>query len=187
RPEVFGRIPRNGSWELAFSPKGCGNFAVDSARRTISCMKAVHDQPRPISQAELQARIRRITEIADGFVFTGDVEYRHVYSGSGGAQYGIGPSAAHDIMGVYAEAFERDIDPDDFHLEALIAHECGHQRLHRKPKLRPVLANFGGEEFEEILASLVGSILLGESESSQALAWKATAELTDLRLSVQYA
>src|SRR6266404_5194724 len=75
----------------------------------------------------------------------------------------------------------------DFRLEALIAHECGHQRLHRNPKLRPVLARFPGEEFEEILASLVGSILLGESESSQTLVWKAAAELTDLGATVAYA
>jgi hypothetical protein len=147
----------------------------------------VNDQPEPISRGEQRARIRRITEIADRFGFTGDVEYRHVYSRSGGAQFGIGPSADDDIMVVYAEAFERDADPDDFRLEALIAHECGHQRLHRNPKLRPVLARFPGEEFEEILASLVGSILLGESESSQALVWKAAAELTDLGATIAYA
>ncbi len=147
----------------------------------------MNDQPEPISRAEQRARIRPVTEIADGYGFTGEVEYRHVYSRSGGAQYGIGPSADDDIMAVYAEAFERDADTDDFRLEALIAHECGHQRLHRDPKLRPVLAKFPGEEFEEILASLVGSILLGESESSQTLAWKAAAELTDLGVTVEYA
>jgi len=147
----------------------------------------VNDQPEPISRAEQRARIRRITEIADGFGFTGDVEYRHVYSRSGGAQYGIGPSADDDIMVVYAEAFERDADPDDFRLETLIGHECGHQRLHRNPKLRLVLAKFPGEEFEEILASLIGSILLGESDSSKTLVWKAAAELTDLGVTIEYA
>ncbi len=147
----------------------------------------MNDQPEPISQAEKRARIRRITEIADGLAFTGDVEYRHVYNRSGGAQYGIGPSADNDIMVVFAEAFERDADPDDFRLEALIAHECGHQRLHRDSKLRPVLAKFPGEEFEEILASLVGSILLGATDSSQTLVWKALAELTDLGVTLEYA
>lgn len=145
------------------------------------------DQPEAISRAEQRARIRRITEIGYGFGFTGDVEYRHVYSRSGGAQYGIGPSADDDIMVVYAEAFERDADPDDFRLEALIAHECGHQRMHRDPKLRLVLAKFPGEEFEEVLASLVGSILLGESHTSQMLVWKAAAELTELGVTVEYA
>jgi len=50
-----------------------------------------------------------------------------------------------------------------------------------------VLAKFPGEEFEEILASLVGSILLGESEPSQTLVWKAAAELTDLGATAAYA
>ena len=145
------------------------------------------DQPATITTEEKTARIRRITEIASGLSFVGDVEYRHVYSQTGGAQYGIGPSAEDDIIVVFAEAFERDADPDDFRLEALIAHECGHQRLHREPKLRPVLAKFPGDELEEILASLVGSILLREAATSQTLVWKATAELTDLGMTVEQA
>jgi hypothetical protein len=84
-------------------------------------------------------------------------------------------------MVMYAEAFERDANPDDFPLEALIAHECGHQRLLRVENLREVLAKFP-EEFEEILASLVGSILLGATVSSQTLVWKATAELAEMRI-----
>ncbi len=118
-----------------------------------------HDQPAAITAMEKTARIRRIAAIASGMGFVGDVEYRHVYSQSGGAQYGIGPSADYDIRVVFAEAFERDENPEDFALEALIAHECGHQRLHRDLKLRPVLAKFPGDELEEVLASLIGSIL----------------------------
>src|SRR5438552_19114098 len=117
-------------------------------------------QPKPISSVESRARIRRITALASEFGFTGTVEYRHVYSRSGGAQYCIGSGAEDDIMAVYAEAFERDADPEDFSLEALIAHECGHQRLARDPKLGQVLAKFPGARLEEILASVVGSILL---------------------------
>ena len=83
------------------------------------------DQPVAIITQEKTARLRRITEIACGFGFVGDVEYRHVYSQSGGAQYGIGPAADDDIMVVYAEAFERDANPDDFRLEALIAMNAG--------------------------------------------------------------
>lgn len=83
---------------------------------------------------------------------------------------------------MYAEAFERDADPNDFPLEAIIAHECGHQRLLRNQHLRKVLAKFPAEPFEEILASLVGSLLLGESEPAQMLVWKATAELGELDL-----
>jgi hypothetical protein len=45
------------------------------------------------------------------------------------------------------------------------------------------LVKFPGEALEEILASLVGSELLGETESGQALIWKATVELSDLGMS----
>jgi hypothetical protein len=139
-----------------------------------------HDEPKPITAAEHRARIQRTNRIGHRLGFTGLVEYRHVYSRSGGAQYCIGPSAEEDLLVLYAEAFERDADPADFSLEALIAHECGHQRLIRKKDLRTILAKFPGEQFEEILASLVGSLLLGESESAQTLVWKATAELGQL-------
>jgi hypothetical protein len=115
--------------------------------------------------------------------FVGSVEYRHVYSQSGGAQYCIGPSADDDIMAVYAEAFERDANPDDFHLDAMIAHECGHQRLHRDPNFRPLVAKFPGEDFEEILASLVGSLIVRESESAETLVWKAIMDLGNMRVS----
>jgi hypothetical protein len=139
------------------------------------------EQPPPISATAFRSRLRRINSVSTEYGFVGTVEYRHVYSRSGGAQYCIGPSADHDIMVVYAEAFERDADPDDFRLEALIAHECGHQRLIRVENLRKILAKFP-KEFEEILASLIGSILLEGAESSQSLVWKATAELAEMRI-----
>jgi hypothetical protein len=142
-----------------------------------------HQQPEPISAAGSRARLQRITRIANRLGFAGRIEYRHVYSQSGGAQYCIATSAERDILVLYAEAFERDADADDFSLEALIAHECGHQRLTRNPKLRRILAEFPGEQIEEVLASLVGSLLLGESEQAQTLVWKATAELGQLGLS----
>lgn len=141
------------------------------------------DQPDPISAAEQRSRLKRITDIVADLGFVGGVEYRHLYSQSGGAQYCIGPSVADDIIAVYAEAFERDADPDDFSLTAMIAHECGHQRLTRNPNLRRVLLKFPGTDLEEVLASVVGSILLGETEASKELVWKATAELGRLRLS----
>jgi hypothetical protein len=137
-------------------------------------------QPEPISATNEHLRIRRITEIATNLGFVGRVEYLHVYSRTGGAQYCVGPSADDDIMVVYAEAFERDANPDDFNLEALIAHECGHQRLLRQPNLRIVLAKFPGGKLEEVLASLVASILLGETEAAKTLVWKATAELSGM-------
>ena len=46
-------------------------------------------------------------EIARRLGFIGRVEYRHVYSQAGGAQYGLAVSPEHDLLIVFAEAFER--------------------------------------------------------------------------------
>lgn len=59
------------------------------------------DQPNPISAKEMEARLKRITELCVELGFIGSVEYPHVYSRSGGAQYWIGSSADHDIMVLY--------------------------------------------------------------------------------------
>jgi len=138
--------------------------------------------PGPLNPAEQRARRSRAARIARRLGFVGAVEYRHLYSQTGGAQYGRGNTAEEDLLTVYAEAFERDADPDDFDLEAIMAHECGHQQLIRNPHLWKVMVKLSGERFEEILASLVGSLLLGESESAQMLVWKAAAELGQLNL-----
>lgn len=58
--------------------------------------------------------------------FRGVVEYRHVYSQAGGAQYGLAATEDEDLLIVYAEAFDRDADPEDFALESIGAHERGH-------------------------------------------------------------
>lgn len=133
--------------------------------------------PLPISPIERHARVRQVRRIAHRLGFVGQIEYRHVYSQSGGAQFCTGPHIDDDLLVVYAEAFERVADPQDFSLEAIIAHECGHQALLRNPNLRAVLRKLPNGRFEEILASLVGSHLLGESDHAQTLVWKATAEL----------
>src|SRR5260370_35988920 len=91
--------------------------------------------PRAISAAQLLARKSRIALIAETAGFVGNVEYRHVRSQTGGAQFGRGSSEQDDLLTVYAEAFERDVDPEDFSLEAMIAHERGHQILARHPRL----------------------------------------------------
>lgn len=142
----------------------------------------MNKQPSPISPKENRLRLQRICKISVDLGFTGSVEYRHAYSRSGGGQYCIGPDAESDIMIVYAEAFERDADPDDYSLDAIIAHECGHQRLHRIPELQSIMEQFPGEAFEEILASFVGSLLLGEAESAWMLLVRAKSELGDLGL-----
>ncbi len=142
-------------------------------------------RPTLISESERAARQRRISQIARQLGFVGHVEYRHVRSQAGGAQYGLAASPDQDVLIVYAEAFEHDADPEDFSLEAMLAHECGHQKLARDPRLARVLAKFPYEPFEEILASLIGSLLVAESESAQTLVWKGTAELGEVRLSAE--
>jgi hypothetical protein len=81
------------------------------------------------------------------------------------------------VLVVYAEAFERDRNPEDFSLCAIIAHECGHQRLLRDPRLSAIGRKVSGSMHEEVLASLIGSLLVQDPVDAQHLVWKATAEL----------
>jgi hypothetical protein len=66
--------------------------------------------PRPISAAQLLARKKRAQSLAKAVGFVGSVEYRHVYSQTGGAQNGRGSTERVDSLTIYAEAFERDAD-----------------------------------------------------------------------------
>ncbi len=134
--------------------------------------------PRSISAAQHLARENRVGLIAKAFGFVGNVEYRHVYSPTGGAQYGRGSTPEADLLSVYAEAFERDADPADFSLEAMIAHECGHQILARHPRIAKRVAGVS-EASEEILASLLGAMICNEDTDRLTLYAKATAELLD--------
>src|SRR5438552_1583420 len=108
--------------------------------------------PRPLpalSAAAKRARTSRILRIARQLGFVGTVEYRHVFSQSGGAQYGQARTAAEDVLIVYAEAFDRDANPDDFSLDAILAHERGHQLLARHPRVARMTAgriSSGSEE-----------------------------------------
>jgi hypothetical protein len=106
------------------------------------------------------------------------VEYRHVYSQTGGAQYGCGSAQDADLLTVYAEAFERDADPEDFSLEAMIAHECGHQLLARHPRIAKRVAGIS-EASEEILASLLGAMICDADTDRVRLYPKATAAPID--------
>jgi hypothetical protein len=139
-------------------------------------------EPQPIDKADAAGRRRRIAEIAHDLGFQGRVEYRHVYSQSGGAQYCVGPTGDADLIVVYAEAFERDRDPRDFSLEAIIAHECGHQHLLRDRDLAPITARLSGSMYEEILASLIGSLLVGRARDAEHLTWKAAHDLATVGL-----
>jgi hypothetical protein len=80
---------------------------------------------------------------------------------------------------VYAEAFERDADPDDFSLDAIIAHERGHQLLARHPRIARIVAGRISLASEEILASLLGAMICLGKADRDALVAKATAELLD--------
>lgn len=132
----------------------------------------------PLTPAERRARRNRAARIARQLGFVGSVEYRHVYSQTGGAQYGRGNTAEEDLLTVYAEAFERDADPEDFSLEAMIAHERGHQILARNPRIAKRVAGIS-EVSEEILASLLGAMICHADADRVALFAKATAQLLD--------
>ncbi len=132
--------------------------------------------PEPIDAAELRRRRARARRLALDVGFIGHVEYRHVATQSGGAQYGRGVGDRGDVLMVYAEAFDRDADPEDFSLRAIIAHERGHQLLAQHPRLAPRLAGLSLGA-EEVLASLLGAMVVGEGPDRDALIAKATAEV----------
>jgi hypothetical protein len=132
--------------------------------------------PKPLSAAELRARQRRVQRLARQFGIEGRVEYRHVRSRSGGAQYFSGPTAESDLLTVYTEAFERDADPEDFSLEAILAHERGHQLLVRHPRLARLVPKPMSLTTEEILSSLLGSLLVEHPKDKQDMMMKALAE-----------
>ncbi len=132
--------------------------------------------PQPIGPAEARRRRSVALRLARALGFVGRVEYRHVYSQSGGAQYGRGAGAGTDLLTVYAEAFDRDADPDDFSLAAIIAHERGHQLLARHPRLSLLLAS-ASLAAEEVLASLLGALVLQPGRDRDMLLDKAGFEL----------
>lgn len=135
-------------------------------------------EPPRLTDAERRARRGRVARLARGLGFLGRIEYRHVYSKTGGAQYGRGRSAEEDLLTVYAEAIERDADPEDFSLEGMIAHECGHQILARHPRIARRVAGIS-EASEEILASLLGAMICHDDKDRVTLYAKAAAELLD--------
>ncbi len=133
-------------------------------------------EPRPLTAAERRARRGRVARLARGLGFVGRIEYRHVYSQTGGAQCGRGSAAAEDLLTVYAEAFERDANPEDFSLAAMIGHECGHQILARHPRIARRVAGLSRPS-EEILASLLGAMVCPDDTDRVALIARAVAKL----------
>ena len=86
------------------------------------------------------------------------------------------PISAVEKRRVFAEAFERDADPEDFSLEAILAHERGHQLLIRDPKLERILARGLSNVSDEILASLLGSLIADMEVDREMLYYKAVYE-----------
>jgi hypothetical protein len=131
------------------------------------------ESPKPISAMEERARLARVRALARALGFVGRVEYRHVTTRSGGAQNGLGPIVAEDLLVVYPEAFRRDADPDDFSLEAILAHERGHQLIYRDDRLRRNIPDEMSSVTEEVLASLLGAIMVKDPRASDDLVLKA--------------
>jgi len=142
--------------------------------------------PDPITPTESRRRQARVLQEARAIGFVGRVEYRHVYSQSGGAQYGRGSAAGSDLLTVYAEAFNRDANPDDFSLSAIVAHERGHQLVSRHPRLSMFLASASAAA-EEVLASLLGALVLGPGPDCDMLLEKAAFDLLSRGATVETA
>lgn len=137
------------------------------------------EPPKPISAKEQRARLARATALARNLGFVGRVEYRHVSTRSGGAQYGMGATVEEDLLVVYPQAFRRDSDPDDFSLEAIIAHERGHQIIYREDRLSRTIPGKLSSVTEEVLASLIGSIITEDPRASDDLVLKALFTLVE--------
>jgi hypothetical protein len=133
--------------------------------------------PKPLTSAQRHSRQVRAARIARELGYVGRIEYRHVYSQTGGAQYGRGSTAEEDLLTVYAEAFERDADPEDFSLAAMLAHERGHQLLARHPRIAKRVAGRISAASEEVLASLLGAMVCEANADRDALMAKAIAQL----------
>ena len=135
--------------------------------------------PKRLTVAQQRTRLNRIERIARQLGFAGGVEYRHVYSKTGGAQYGRGSTEADDRLIVYAEAFDRDADPDGFSLTAILAHERGHQILARHPRIAKQVEGKITAKSEEILAATLGSLFCEERVDRESLELQAAAILAD--------
>ncbi len=85
--------------------------APSRQRATMSPWHHAHQGPCLLRSG---ARRDRAVRVARSFGFVGHVEYRHVHSQTGGAQYGQGSTGEEDLLTVYAEAFESPCRPERF-------------------------------------------------------------------------
>jgi hypothetical protein len=133
--------------------------------------------PPSLSVADERNRYNRAVKIANNLGFVGSIEYRHFYGRSGGAQYGQARLPEDDLLIIYADAFDRDTDPKEFSLEAIIAHERGHQVVVRHPRVSKLLVGLLTPSNEEVMASVIGSILCPNVADKDNLIAKATFDL----------
>src|SRR5258707_918112 len=86
---------------------GAARLAVHVAIPTLpNKAQACRGPGQPLSSAQLRPRLDGLARIATRLGFVGQVEYRHVNSQAGGAQYGLARKPRNDLLIVYAEAFE---------------------------------------------------------------------------------
>jgi hypothetical protein len=133
--------------------------------------------PPSLTSDELRARGDRVARIAERLHFIGRVEYQQVYSQTGGAQYGMVRTVEEDLLSVYTEAFDRDADPSEYSLEAIIAHERGHQLLIRHPRIAKSVKGRISLASEEVLASLLGAMICSTENDREDLLAKATYDM----------
>ena len=133
-------------------------------------LRPVHCLPRNAGRGATSLRIARQLRISGALSIV-------TFTARPAAQYGRGSTADEDLLTVYAEAFERDADPEDFSLTAMVAHERGHQLLARHPRLAKRVAGRISLASEEILASLLGAMVCVAEGDRGALVAKATVEL----------
>ena len=143
--------------------------------------------PRPLSPTALRVRRSFVTQLARDLGFVGRVEYRHVYSRSGGAQYGQAALPQGDLLIVYAEAFERDADPEDYSIAAILAHEVGHHLLRRHPDLIRRMERRISADSEEIIASVIGAIIAQTQTDRDDLLSMAAVRLSQFNVSLPLA
>lgn len=99
----------------------------------------------------------------------------------------LAPTVEQDLLVVFAEAFRRDAAGDDFSLEAIIAHERGHQFLHRHKRFQRVKPKEMSNVTEEVLASVAGALITPDPHDSKLLELKALCELVDHGMSLSEA
>ena len=122
---------------------------------------------------ERARRIDLIRQTASKLGFSGRVEYWHTIDPAGPAQLRLGVNIRSDVMRVFAPAFQWESNPDDFSLTAIIAHECGHQVIHRHRIVRRWLLPDFSLCSEEVAASLIGASLAISTTDRNALVKKA--------------